>query len=154
MKRITKAFILSQFSYCPHLWMSCDITPNNKSSRIHERALRITYKDKRSDLNTMLLRDNSVPHVRNLKLLMTEVFKIKLNLNHSAKKEIVVEKPVPCGLRGCHNLFLPNVRTRCYGLETISFMGSRLGQTLPNNVKQLNTLSSFKRVIITWRGEE
>ena len=66
LKRVMKAFILSQFNYCPLVWMFCDRTLNNKINRIHERALRITYKDMRSDFDTMLLRDNVVPiHIRN-----------------------------------------------------------------------------------------
>ena len=81
-KRIMKAFILSQFNYCPLVWMFCDRTLNKKINRIHERALRITYKDMTSDYDTMLLRDNAVPiHIRNLQLLMTEVYKTKWELN-------------------------------------------------------------------------
>ena len=45
LKQIMKAFILSQFNYCPLVWMFCDRALNNKSNSIHERALRITYKD-------------------------------------------------------------------------------------------------------------
>ncbi len=155
LKRIMKAFILSQFNYCPLVWMFCDRTLNNKINHIHERALRITYKDMRTDFDTMLLRDNSVPlHIRNLQLLMTEVFKTKLSLNPSFMKDIFVEKQVSYGLRGCHNLSLPQARTTCYGLETISFLGCRLWQALPNDLKQSDTLSSFKRKIKAWRGEE
>ena len=42
LKRIMKAFILSQFNYCPLVWMFCDRTLNSRINRIHERALRIT----------------------------------------------------------------------------------------------------------------
>ena len=42
-----------------------------------------------SDYDTMLLRDNAVPiHIRNLQLLMTEVYKTKWELNPSFMKEI------------------------------------------------------------------
>ena len=40
-----KAFIESQFGYCPLIWMFHSRTLNNKINRIHERAQRITYKD-------------------------------------------------------------------------------------------------------------
>ena len=81
LRQIMKVFILSQFNYCPLVWMLCVRTLNNKVNRIQERALRITYKDMTSDYDTMLLRDNAVPiHIRNLQLLMTEVYKtIKQN---------------------------------------------------------------------------
>ena len=155
LKRIMKTFILSQFNYCPLVWMSCDRTLNNKINRIHERALRIAYKDMTSDYDTMLLRDNAVRiHIRNLQLLMTEVYKTKWELNPSFMKEIFVEKRSSYGLRGCHDLLLPQVRTTCNGLETISFRGCRLWQALPNDIKQSETLSSFKRRIKVWRGVE
>ena len=98
-----------------------------------------------SDHDTMLLRDNAVPvHIRNLQLLMTEVYKTKWELNPSFMREIFVEKRSPYGLRGCHDLLLPQVRTACNGLETRSYRGCRLWQALPNDIKQSETLSSFK----------
>ena len=155
LKRIMRAFILSQFNYCPLVWMFCNRTLDNKVNRIHERALRITYKDMRSDFDTMLLRDNAVTiHTRNLQLLMTEIYKTKWELNPTFMKEIFVEKYSTYGLRSCHNLLLPQARTTCHGLETISFLGSRLWQALPNDMKQSDTLSTFKRRIKTWKGEE
>ena len=102
--------------------MFCDRIVNNKINRIHKRALRITYKNMRSDFDTMLIGDYSFPlHTRNLELLITEVFKTKLDLNPSIVIEIFVEKQVYCGLIGCHNLSLPKARTTCYCSKTISF---------------------------------
>ena len=109
----------------------------------------------RSDFDAMLLRDNAVPiHIRNLQLLMTEICKTKWELNPSFMKEIFVEKHSPYWLRSCNNLLLPQTRTTCYGLEKISFLGCRLWQALPNDMKQLHTLSSFKRKIKAWKEEE
>ena len=73
--------------------MFCDRTLNNKINRIHERALPITYKDMKSDFDAMLLRDNAVPiQIRNLQLLMTEIYKTKWELSPTFMKEIFVEK--------------------------------------------------------------
>ena len=47
--RITmKSFITYQFGYCPLVWMFHSKTLNNKINSIHERALRITYYDRKS----------------------------------------------------------------------------------------------------------
>ena len=130
-----KAFILSQFNYCPLVWMFCDRTLNNKINRIHERALRITYKDMTSDYDTMLLRDNSVPiHIRNLQLLMIEVYKTKWELNPSFMKEIFVEKRSPYGLRSCHDLLLPKVRITCHCTYGIVFWLTQLPGTFKMRV--------------------
>ena len=45
---ILKTFIESQFSYCPLVWMFCSRNMNRKINHIHERALRLVYKDYRS----------------------------------------------------------------------------------------------------------
>ena len=52
---------------------------NNKTNRIHERALRIAYKDNVSTFEKLLEMDNSVTvHQRNLQLLMVEIYKKKI----------------------------------------------------------------------------
>ena len=47
-RNIMKAFVESQFGYCPLIWMFHSRGLNNKITRIHERTLRMTYKDKSS----------------------------------------------------------------------------------------------------------
>ena len=44
-KRIMRAFISSQFGYCPLVWFFCSRKINNRMNRIQERALRIVCKD-------------------------------------------------------------------------------------------------------------
>ena len=55
-----KAFVESQFGYCPLIWMFHSRELNNKINRIHERALRITYKDKSPTFQELLKKDNSL----------------------------------------------------------------------------------------------
>ena len=57
-KVLMKAFITSQFSYCSLIWMLHSRTLNNRISNIHERALRLTYKDNMSLFKQLL--ENSV----------------------------------------------------------------------------------------------
>ena len=64
---IMKSFITSQFGYCPLIWTFHSRRLNNKTSSIHERALRITYGDQKSTFQELLIKDNSVSvHHRNL----------------------------------------------------------------------------------------
>ena len=53
-RNIMKAFVECQFGYCPIIWMFHSRGLNNKINRIHERALRITYKDKSSTFQELL----------------------------------------------------------------------------------------------------
>ena len=42
---LMKAFIESQINYCPLIWMFHSRGVNNKINHLHERSLRIVYKD-------------------------------------------------------------------------------------------------------------
>ena len=76
-----KAFAHLQFGYCPLIWMFHNRTLNNKINRIHERALRIVYRDKTSSFTELLQKDNAVTvHQRNLQVLATEAYKVKMGL--------------------------------------------------------------------------
>ena len=44
-KVIMRAFIHSQFGYCPLVWMFHSRKLNNRINKIHERSLRIVYND-------------------------------------------------------------------------------------------------------------
>ena len=70
LRILMRAFVISQFQYCPLVWMFHSRHLNNKINRIHERALRIAYKDYESSFNTLLEKDNSVSFMqRTCKLL-------------------------------------------------------------------------------------
>ena len=81
---VMRAFVISQFSYCPLIWLLHDRGVNSKINHIHERALRIAYQDFTSSFAELLINDNSVSiHQRNLQLLVTEIYRTKMNINPS-----------------------------------------------------------------------
>ena len=51
---ITKAVIISQFGYCPLVWILHSRTLNNHINKIHERALRMVYNDNISNYDKLL----------------------------------------------------------------------------------------------------
>ena len=69
--------IKSQFNYCPLVWMFCSKQSNNLINKVHERGLRLTYRDETKDFQQILREQNEITiHQRNLQVLMTEVYKI------------------------------------------------------------------------------
>ena len=80
-----RVFVLSHFSYCPLVWTFYDRALNHRINHIHERALRIAYKDYENDFGFLLEQSKSVPiHVRNLQLLMAEIYKQNvIRIHHS-----------------------------------------------------------------------
>ena len=80
-KTVMKAYVASQFGYCPLVWMFHSRSLNNKINSLHERALRITYGDRSSSFEDLLKKDNSVSiHHRNIQALATEMFKVENNI--------------------------------------------------------------------------
>ena len=81
-----KAFIESQFSYCPLIWMFHSRGVNNKINHLHERSLRIVYKDNISSFEDLLKKDRSFTiHQRNIQSLAIELFKVKGNLSNNVR---------------------------------------------------------------------
>ena len=142
------SLVMSHSSYCPLVCMCHDRKSNNKINKIHERALRIIHTDSTSNFEEILIKSNSVSvHQRNLQLLLTEIDKTVNNLNPSFMAEELFNKDVPYGLRGGNNLALPKARTNLYGIDTIRFIGKKLWQTLPKEIKESQSLEIFKRNI-------
>ena len=84
---------MSQFQYFQLAWMFHSRYLNNKINKIHERALRIAYKDYDSSFDVLLERDKAVTiHTKNLQTLMTEIFKTQNNFNPPFMNEIFRER--------------------------------------------------------------
>ena len=60
LRIIMKAFLSSQFAYCPLMWMFHSRQINHKINNLHERALRIVYNDHFSSFEELLFQDKSV----------------------------------------------------------------------------------------------
>ena len=154
-KLLMNAFISSQLSDCPLIWKCHSRSLNNRINRIHERALRIVYKDYNLTYEELLIKSGSVKiHHRNLQILATEIYKVINNLSQLLMKEIFPIKDTKYNLRN-ENIFISrNIRSVHYGTETITFLGPRIWAQLQNEIKKSNSLSIFKHKIKTWVPEK
>ena len=127
---------------------------NNTINRIHERALRIVYKDYNSTFQELLNKDNSVSiHHRNLQTLVIEMYKVKHKLSPSIMNQVFTEQHIPYDLRNDCTWASSNIRTVYNGTETISFRGPKTWSILPNHIKQSKSLSEFKTNVRKWRPD-
>ena len=90
LRIIIKAFVSSQFAYCPLIWMFDTRQINhNKINKLHEWALRIVYNDHFSSFEELLSKDKSVTvYQRNLQTLATEMYKILNGLSPDIMQDI------------------------------------------------------------------
>ena len=148
-KILMKSFVISQFNYCPIIWMYCQRKSNNLINRIHERALRIAYNDYVSDFNTLLAKDDSVTiHERNIQALTLEIYKTINGLNPTFMTDIFQLKCSNYPLRR-QNFVYPNPKTVAYGIDTFGFKGSKIWRSLPEKSRNAKDVKTFKRDIGT-----
>ena len=128
LRFLMRAFVISQFQYCPLVWMFHSRHLNNKINRIHERALRTAYKDYESSFNTLLEKDKSVNiHVKNLQTLMIEMFKTRENINPPFMREIFCQHPLTYNLRNNYELLQPKVKLQVTDLKPSNIEGIIFG---------------------------
>ena len=130
-KRIVNSFITSHFSYSPLVWMFQSRRLNNRINHIHERALRIIYQDYNSSFKELLRKDSSLKiHQRNLNLLVTEMFKVKIGCVSDIMKEIFQIDNQNHNFRHDFLIKRCNIRSVHYGTKTASFTGPKIWNTL------------------------
>ena len=152
LRVLMKAFILSQFEYCPLIWMFHSRSLNNKINRLHERALRLVYKDINLSFSQLLDMDNSFTiHHLNLQKLATEMYKIKNNIAPCFMKFIFPIANNTYNLRNNPDFKRENIRTVTYGSETISHRGPEIWELVPNEIKHSASLDQFKNRIKQWK---
>ena len=146
-RTLMKAFIESQFNYCPLIWMFHSRTLNNKINRIHERALRTVYSDYNSSFNELLNKDGSFTiHQRNVQRLAIEIYKYLHGLSPAILNEVFkVNETIPYDLRMRNELYNRNPKTVRQGTETISFLSPKIWSLIPQSVKDCGSLPCFKK---------
>ena len=138
---LMNAFITSQFSYCPLVWMSHSRAMNNRINKIHEKALRLVYKDKTNlSLDDLLKKDKSVSiHQRNLQILATEIYKAKNDLGPEIMKDIFHSVQKPYNLRNYQTCKY----TMYFGTEGISSLAPKIWEIVPCEIKNTKSLDIF-----------
>ena len=153
-KLIVNSVIMSNFSYCPLIWLFCTKGANNEINRTHKRALRALYGDYESSFEDLLDREKSKTiHKKNLEILMTDVYRTINHLNPEYMWEFFTKRDVPYGLRISELCKIPSVNTQCYGINSLLFRGSLLWNALSDEIKLTTSSKSFKKEIRHWDGK-
>ena len=121
---------------------------------MHERCLRIVYSDKTPCFEKHLETDRSVPiHIRNLQILATEFFKEIKDLAPTIFSEIFPKRSVQYNLRHASEFSVPNVKSIFHGTESLSYLGPKIWDLVPEELKELLSLSAFKIAIKKWKPQ-
>ena len=154
----TKKIIIKRIYYIPILlciiWVFHHRKLNNWINHIHERTIRLVYKDYTSSFDELLFKDNSLRiHHRSLQKLAIQIFKVKLGIAPDIMKNVspIIENPY--NLRNETKFKSRNVKTVRYGIETASFVAPRIWSSIPRNCKECSSVNEFKAKIKFWYPE-
>ena len=76
-KILYHTFIMSNFNYCPFIWVFCGKTQNKEIDRVHKRALRIFLGAYTLSFDELLQKiDHTRVHGKTLRNLMIEIYNI------------------------------------------------------------------------------
>ena len=142
------SWIQPHFDYCSEVWGNIGVVLTHKLQKLQNRAVRIitssTY-DTSSRLlrNSLSLDDLST---RRAKLKATQMYRIVNNAapDYLTAKFKTLQEVVKYNLREASSkLIVPKARID-YGKKSISYSGAVLWNSLPNDIRSCNSLTTFK----------
>ena len=129
---LMNAFLVSQFSHYPLIWMCHSRSNNRKRNMLRERCVRIICNDKQSYFTELLSKDNSVSiHIRNIPRLTTEMFRLYTGLSSPLINNIFkIKAKNPYNLRQVSEFSRPVVKSVYHRTERIPYLGPRRSSIL------------------------
>ena len=125
---------------------------NRKINHVHERALRLVYRDLNSTFEELLNRDKSVSiHHRNIHQVAIEMYKVKNNLSLPLMQELFDYRGCGRTTRMGDKFGRPNVNKVYKGENSLRNFGPIVWNTmLTKKLKECSSLAEFKSSIKSW----
>ena len=128
---------------------------NCKTNRLHERCLRIICSDKKSSYEALLEKGGFVSiHNRNLQIPATEMCKARKGLSPPVMMKLFkARNKQNYNLLNNAEFSISVIGIVYHGSESISFLDPKMLNALPNRLKNVNNLETFKSKIKKWKPE-
>ena len=123
-------------------------TLNQKINVLHERALRILYKDDILTFEELLEKDKSVTmHDRCIQKLAIEMYKAKCNILPCSISEFVSEIEIKYDMRFQQDFERKRNKNVLTGSESLRILGPKIWDIVPGKIKSETSLSGVKEKI-------
>ena len=131
-------------SYCQLIWKFCSKQSNHLRNKFQERALIIVYNNYDSSFSKLLgMSNESTIHIKNIKVLMTEIDKFLNDLWPQIMNKIFQKQEDYYSLRKPSFLVSKRKFIATYEIYTISFRGPQIWQDHPQDIINFNSLKPF-----------
>ena len=146
--------MMSNFQYCPLIWLLCSKASDNLVNRTTKRAMRIIYNNENEEaLDALLQRDGTMTiHKKNLQKLIVEIYNMINHLDPPYMWDLFTKKVVEYEFRIQILCKLPPARLQRFGTNSLKFKGNLLWNSLSDEIKTAESLALFKQEIKSWSG--
>ena len=143
---LMNAFIASQFSYCPLVWLSHSRTMHN--NRVILNVVIIVLPKKIKQISLLVKQNKSVSiHQRNLQILATQINKVRNDLGAEIMKDIFHFVQKHDNLRNGWGLQRQRNCIVDFVTEHISSLTVKIWETVPWEIINTKSLGIFKEKI-------
>ena len=152
-KTLVNSLVTSRLDYANVLLCGVNNKVLCKLQRIQNTAARLITKTKKHEHITPVLNSLHwlpVPYRVQYKVLLY-AYKIRHELAPVYMNELINEYHPPRSLRSdsANLLTIPRTRTKCYGGKRFDMCASTLWNSLPVDIRHINTLAAFKKALKT-----
>ena len=150
IKGLINSFVLSNFNYCPPVWMLTNAKSVYKIEAIQKRALRFMLNDYESSYEDLLKKSGNP----SMNLLCTEIYKTIEDLNPEFIKNLFKVRKSNRAQREQYklNLEIPKSNQVSFGTKSLRIQDPRVWNALPFHNKSKENLQAFKYIVKFWDG--
>ena len=126
---------------------------NHRINKIHVRAKRVVYNYHQCTFEELLERDNTFTiHERILQKLTIEMFKVNNGLSVQLVSENFhfTENHYNFRHQSGTKFKVIYLETETYGKQSTSYLGPKIWNSMPQEIKNVATLAAFKTKIKLW----
>ena len=151
-RTLMKAFIESQFAYCPLVWVFCQRSSNTRINHLQERALRIVYNDNASTFEDLLKKDQCTiknalsMHYKKIRLLGIELYKVKNNLSTHLMSEIFNLRNIDYNLCSQTDFKQYPVNTVNYVLKSLRYLAPKIWDIISLEIRNSSSLTECIKI--------
>ena len=142
-KTLIQSFVLSNFNYCPLVWMLSRVKSLNEIENLQKQALRFTLLDYETSYDELLsLSGSCAINVRVKRNLRVKTYKTLNNLNPSFMREIFETHKTKRAVHERYqiNLEIPRVNQASFGTKSLKFYEPKIWNSLPYHIKWAENL--------------
>ena len=152
---VANTYILSYFNYCPLVWHFCGPGSTHKIEKIHERVLRWVHNDYESAYSIILKKSNSSTlYLKRVRIIAQETFKVINNQSPLYSRELIRFRNSRYPTRNTNvDIYIPRVNQVKFGKRSFTYEAPVLWNSLPNEIRTVESFSVFKGLMKTWSGE-